>query len=207
MANKTDRQYFENFIEAAECACQAATYLIECLSDYDPNKMDAMLERMHEVEHAGDQKKHEMSIALAKAFVTPFDREDLAELSQCIDDVTDAIEEILQRFFIHHIRVVAPEAITFAKKIHACCILMKQMLAELETFKKPEHLRDMAIRLNHAEEDCDQFYLMVSSRVRGQYNDVLDVISWREIYGYMEDCADACEHVADLVETVVMKNT
>ena len=44
-------------------------------------------------------------------------------------------------------------------------------------------------------------------KLRGECEDVLDVISWREIYDYMENCADACEHVADSVETVVMKNT
>ena len=39
------------------------------------------------------------------------------------------------------------------------------------------------------------------------YADLLEIIAWREIYDYMEDCADACEHVADTVATVVMKNT
>ena len=37
--------------------------------------------------------------------------------------------------------------------------------------------------------------------------DPLHVISWREIYAYLERCADACEHVADAVESVVMKNS
>ena len=36
---------------------------------------------------------------------------------------------------------------------------------------------------------------------------VLTVISWREIYDKLEKCADACEHVGDCVETIVMKNT
>lgn len=43
--------------------------------------------------------------------------------------------------------------------------------------------------------------------IRKHCTDVLDVVSWREIYARMENCADACEHVGDCVDMVVMKNT
>ncbi len=207
MANKADRFYFKNFIEAAEYACKASEYLIECLTNYDPKNIKSMLDAMHTYEHGADQKKHEMSTALAKAFVTPIDREDLAELSQNIDEVTDAIEEILQRFYVDAIHAVMPEAITFAQKISDCCILMRDMLSELENFKKSERIHTMIIELNHAEEECDRFYLEATFNIRHQCTDVLDIISWREIYDYMEDCVDTCEHVADSVETIIMKNT
>ena len=61
---------------------------------------------MHEFEHKGDDKHHEMSSMLAKAFVTPVDREDLAMISQSIDEVLDKLEEVLQRFYVDQIRVI-----------------------------------------------------------------------------------------------------
>ncbi len=207
MANKADKFYFENFIEAAEYSCKAADYLVECLTAYDPEQIEKMLETMHDFEHSADKKKHEMSTALAKAFVTPIDREDLAELSQNIDEVADTIEEILQRFYVNQIRTVSPEAILFAQKIADCCVLMKNMLMEFEHFKKSEHLKTMIIEINRAEEECDRFYLEAVIAVRKQCSEVLDIISWREIYDYMENCVDACEDVADSVGTIVMKNT
>ena len=207
MAGKNERFYFTNFVEAAECACSAARYLTDCLLRYDPKGIRSMLETMHRYEHMGDQKKHEMSVALAQAFVTPLDREDLADISQCIDEVTDAIEEVLQRFYIDNIRSVPPEAIEFAKMIAACCALMKEMMEELGNFKKPEKLRKIIIALNHAEEDCDSFYIDAAQNARVRHDDMFEVFSWREIFDYMERCADACEHVADVVETAVMKNT
>ncbi|MBQ7288781.1 MAG: DUF47 family protein [Clostridia bacterium] len=207
MANKADRFYFENFISAIDDTCKAADYLVECLTNYDPANMTDMLEHMHTFEHAGDQKKHDMHTALAKAFVTPIDREDLAEVSQNIDDVTDKIEEILQRFYVDQICKVTPEAITFAQKIAECCALTKQVLSEFENFKKPARLSELIIEVNNAEEECDRFYLDATIKLRKQCSDVLEIISWREIYDYMEDCIDACEHVADSVGTVVMKNS
>lgn len=206
MANKADRFYFENFVRAADYSCKAAEYLAQCLSNYNPDNIESMLTAMHEIEHGADKNKHEMSTALAKAFVTPIDREDLAELSNNIDEVTDQIEEILQRFYVNQIGMVLPEAVEFSKKIAECCERTKQVLEEFENYKKSSKLPKLIIEVNHAEEECDRFYLDATIKVRKQCSDVLDIIAWREIYDYMENCVDACEHVADSVATVVMKN-
>lgn len=204
---KADRMYFENLVASAECACKAADYLAECLASYQPDTLKNMLETMHTYEHAGDSKKHEMSHALAKAFVTPVDREDLALISQNIDDVTDSIEEVLQAFYMYRIGSVVPEAVEFAKRITECCQLMKDMLVEFINFKKPHKLHEMIIELSHREEVCDALYINATMLLPDRCDDALDIISWREIYNRLENCADACEHVGDCVEMVVMKNS
>lgn len=207
MAGKSDQFYFQNFIEAADCSCRASLYLNECLSSYRPEKIEDMLRKMHELEHKGDEKRHEVSVALAKAFVTPFDREDLAELSQCIDEVTDGIEEALQCLYMHNVQSIKLDALPFAKRVSECCSMMKDMLTELGNFKKPARLKEYIINLNHAEEDCDRLYLSAVRSLRSQCTDAFDVLAWHEIYKKLEKCADACEHVADSVERIVMKNT
>lgn len=208
MAKKADLYYFENFQAAAADSCDAANYLYSCLKDYKPENLRQMLETMHTYEHAGDKKKHEISEALAKAFITPVDREDLALISQNIDEVTDGIEEVLQAFFMYKIQAVTPEAIEFAEKLVECCSLMKQMLGEFENFKKPEKLHKMVVELNTMEETCDALYLNGVRHLDQHFaGDVLAIISWREVFNKLEACADACEHVGDCVEMVVMKNS
>ncbi len=204
---KADRFYFDNFVEAGTQSSKAAAYLADFLKNYDPATLGNAVLSLHEIEHAGDLKKHEMTAALAKAFVTPVDREDLALISQNIDDVTDTIEEVLQQFYMDGIKTVLPEAIEFADKLVGCCDLMVQMLREFVNFKKPARLHEMIIELNHAEEECDALYLKAVLAVPTHTSDVLEILFWREIYECLESCADACEHVGDCVETVVMKNT
>ena len=85
--------------------------------------------------------------------------------------------------------------------------MMKNMLTELPNFKKPAKLHDMIVALNALEEECDRMYLDATRKVKDEFDDVFDIICWREIYDKMERCADACEHVGDCVETIVMKNT
>ena len=207
MANKTERFYFENFIAATEVSCRAAEYLIQCLTDYRPDRLGDMLQAMHDLEHTGDQKKHEMSAALAKAFVTPVDREDLATISQNIDEVTDKIEEVLQRFFMNQMDTVPPNALEFAKKIAACCDLIRRIMEEFSNFKKPTRLRQMIVEVNELEESCDAIYLNAMRTAGEDHSELWETLARREIYESLEGCADACEHVGDCIETVIMKNT
>ncbi len=204
---KADKMYFENLVESADCACKAADYLVECLENYNYNNIEGMLKQMHEYEHAGDIKKHAMSEALIKAFVTPVDREDLEAISHNVDDVSDAIEEVLQRFYVNRITAVLPEALEFAKNLKTGCAVMKEMLQEFQNFKKPAKLHEYIVKLNDTEEHCDKLYLEAKFNVRNECSDVLDIISWREIYDKMEKCADSLENVGDWVGTVVMKNS
>ncbi len=207
MASKSNKFYFENFIEACEYSCQAAAFLANCLKNYEPEKIQTLIKEIHVIEHSGDLKKHEMSEALAKAFVTPIDREDLALISDNVDNVTDILEEILQRLYVNKTKTILPEALVFVDKLVKCCDLMKRMLGEFENFKKPAKLKEMIIELNNVEEECDELYLQALLAIDTHCSDVLEIIYWREVYDVMEKCADACEHVGDCIGTVVMKNT
>lgn len=204
---KGDKFYFDNLTESTTISSSAATYLIECLNNYDAKNIGQMLEKMHSIEHSGDDKKHEMSGALAKAFVTPIDREDLDMLSQNLDDVTDSIEEILQKFYMNDIQKVTDGAVEFAEKISISCNILNEIIAEFEGFKKSKRIKELIIKLNSVEEECDRLYLQVMRDIRKDTDDVLEVIAWREIYNCFESCADACEHVGDSISTVIMKNT
>ena len=204
---KGDKFFFDNLNVSASFSKNAALYLVQCLNDYDPANLQDMLKEMHVIEHGADKKKHEMNAALAKAFVTPVDREDLDMLSLQIDDVTDMIEEILQKFYIYDVHEILPDAVTFAQKLVHSCELLCQIMQEFENFKKSQKLRDLIIELNDVVEECDKLYLESMRALMNKPDNMLLIMSWREIYGCFEACADACEHASECVASVIMKNT
>lgn len=204
---KGDKFYFDNFVASTELSREAASYLVLCFENYDANQIEQMLTTMHDIENRADAKKHEMNAALAKAFVTPVDREDLDMLSHQIDDVTDIIEEILQKFYIHDVQTILPAAVTFAKNIVRSCDLLCELMGEFENFKRSKKIHALIVELNDVEEECDKLYLSSMRDLARSSQDVLTTIAWRDIYNCMEACADACEHVSECVGSVIMKNT
>lgn len=204
---KGDKFYFDNFVETTKISKEAATYLVECLENYNPDNIEDMLQKMHEIEHRADMKKHEMNEALIKAFVTPVDREDLAMLSHNLDQVTDRIEEVLQKFYIYNIQTVEPSSVEFARKLVNSCELLCQLMTEFEYFKRSKKIKTLIVALNDVEEECDKMFLTSMRAISKNPADPYTAISLCKIYDCFEACADACEHASECVETVIMKNT
>ena len=57
------------------------------------------------------------------------------------------------------------------------------------------------------EEEGDRLFLACMRALHETCSDPIEVIAWREVYHYLESCLDACEHVADSVESVIMNNS
>jgi hypothetical protein len=207
MSKKSDAYYFENFIECAACAEEAAIMLEKNLTDFHVDKLEENLTLLHEIEHGADKKKHEMMGVLVKAFITPIEREDIILLSQSIDEVTDKIEDVLIRVFINNVHTIRPEAISFSRIIIRCCENLKQIMDEFADFQKSKDLHSLIVAMNEMEEEGDRLFTASMRRLHTEVSDPLEIIAWREVFIYLEQCCDACEHVADVVESVIMKNS
>lgn len=207
MSRKQDDFYFQNFITCAGYSCEAAHLLKEILSDFKPEDTRKRLDELHGIEHAADEKKHEMSDSLTKAFITPIEREDIAALSQQIDDLTDKIEEVFIRIYMNNVRSIRPEALKMLDVVIQCCEEVCGLMREFANFRKSKELKERIIHINSLEEEADRLYISSMRKLHTEEKNVLEIIAWREIYSYLEKCADACEHAADVVGSVVMKNS
>ena len=207
MSKKQDAYYFDNFCDCAECAGKAAHLLRGWLTEFDPAHIHEKLDEMHALEHEADEKKHEMLNVLARAFITPIEREDIILLSQNIDDLTDKIEDVLLRIYCNNVQKIRPEALELSRLVIRCCEEAKLMAQEFADFKRSKGLRDHIIRINTLEEEADQQFINSMRTLHTTCTDPIEIIVWREIFLYLEKCVDACEHVADTVESVVMKNS
>ena len=207
MSKKQDTFYFDNFIACAEDACRAAELLKKTLEDFQPEQIAGKIQEIHKIEHQADEKKHVLTDHLAKAFITPIDREDILMLSQHIDTITDKIEDVMLRIYINHIREIRPEVLELLEVVIRCCNETCNLLRELADFRHSKVLKEIVIRINSLEEEADQMFINNMYRLHEECKDPLQIIAWREIYDYLEKCADACEHVADGVSSIVMKNS
>ncbi len=207
MAKKQDAYYFETFVTCVDCACNAAKILDDTLTSFDANTLKEQLAVIHAEEHAADCKKHELLEALAKAFITPIEREDILQLSQNIDEMVDKIEDVLMRVYCNDIRTIRPDALEMSKILLECCSEVRALMVEFSDFKHSKRMHEHVIAINSLEEKADACYIACLHELHAKTSDPLEVIAWHEVYTFLEQCIDACEHAADVVESVVMKNT
>ena len=207
MAKVQDSYYFDTFSACAEDACRAAHLLEAMMQNFQPANIRQELDEIHKIEHSADEKKHELQSVLVKAFITPIEREDIILLSQNIDEVTDKIEDVFLRLYCNNIQSIRPDALEMVGVAIRCCEELKTLLKEFSDFRRSKTLHTHIVNINTLEEEADRLFISGMRHLHTSCRDPLTVISWREIYIYLEKCVDACEHAADTVESVVMKNS
>lgn len=107
------------------------------------------------------------------------------------------LKEILTEF--------QPEEIS--KKMEEIHEIERQADTQRHEITDNKELKPSIIRMNTLEENEDELFIFSMRKLHVEEQDVRNIIAWREIYTYLEKCADACEHVADIVGSVAMKNS
>lgn len=204
--NKT-YDYFDAFVELSDYSLKAADLLLETLNDFNKNDIENKIKEMHEIEHSADLSKHQLLNRLAKEFLPPIEREDIVSLSENIDEVTDSIEDVLLNINIFNVESIPPEILKFVEIIKNCCEFMIKALQEFKNFKKSKILHSLIVKINDLEEEADELYINGLKKLFRNPNDPVRLIIWKDIFNSLEKCCDACEHVANDIENIVMKNS
>ena len=199
-------RYFSSFVEMVDYSCKAAHLLKDIITDFKPEELSDRMEEMHEIEHIGDVTRHVMTKKLTKENKTSIEREDIMNLAEAIDQVTDSIEDVLIRLYMFNIKEIREDAKRLTTVIVKCCEALKSALTEFHNFKKSKDLREKIIFINQLEEEADKIYTEAIRKVYIEPSDPVLVHAWYETFLFLEECCDACEDVADVIESVIMKN-
>ena len=159
MAKKQKFDYFDAFEKQTKLAVQEADLLIEAIEKFTEaeNLRDAM-ERAHALEHEGDEINHSIFRTVATDFITPIEREDIIDMSQFLDNITDYIEDVIQRFYMYDVHFMHHDALEFACLIKKSCEALDTAMEDFRNFKKSKKFKQLIVDVNTYEEEADQLY-------------------------------------------------
>ena len=197
-----EREYFRLFSEFAATLDQAAQLLASLMSDFSTLKSTAR--QMVELEHVGDKIVHDIVRRLNKTFITPLDREDIYDLAATLDEVLDSIEAAVDMMLLYRIEAPAQHAVEQSAVIAKQTAVLRTAIDSLE---KRKGLNDHWIEVNRLENDGDRLYRDAVAELFDGDMKCTDIIKWKDIYSTLEHAIDDCEHVANIIESIVLKNT
>ena len=208
MAKKRKFDYFDAFERLAQLAVDEADILVKTVSDFEEaSALSNTIEAAREVEHMGDNLNHDVFRNIATDFMPPIDREDLIALAQELDNVIDNIEEIVRRFYMYDIRTMPQGAIDFSHIIKKSCKALHKAMGDFRNFKKSKKFNQLIMDVNDCEEEGDQLLMQVMRDLHTIDADrPMHVQVWSQLYERMEKATDSCEHAADTMTTIILKN-
>jgi predicted phosphate transport protein (TIGR00153 family) len=196
-----DDNFFEMFIALANNCHQGAQVLVEMFEKDDGAEKYA--ERIKDLEHSGDNLTHTLLTRLNQTFVTPFDREDIQALSSRIDDVLDLIDAAAGRMVTYKIAHVRPGVADLARVLYDAT---RQVVVVVGALNKHDSVLEKCIEINRLENESDRLSRILIARLFDEEKDPVQIIKWKEIIEVIEEAVDKCEDVANVIETVTIKN-
>ncbi len=197
-----DTTFFDMFTTSAENLV-AATDALEAFVG-DRARRGELADRLRDLEHAGDQAAHAIFKQVNSSFVTPFDREDIYRLAGDLDDVMDHMEAAADLVVLTGLGDLPTEMAQQVELLKRCARATAEAMPRLQTLKD---LEEYWIEVNRLENEADRLYRRLVSRLYSGEFEALEVLKLKEVADELEDAADAFEHVANVVETITVKES
>ncbi|NLW71000.1 MAG: DUF47 family protein [Eubacteriaceae bacterium] len=204
---KENTNYFKLILGQAEYCADAAQAFKDYTDNFNIHELRKQAEKMHEIEHQADIKKHEILEKLAREFIAPIDREDILALTQEIDNVVDAIEEVFTKFYVYNITELRSEVNEYGALFVEGTRKLCEICEEFENYKKTKTLNTLLIELNEIEERGDKVFFLGTRRLFTEGCAPESLIMWKNIIQGLDNCLDCCERASDAIERVILKNT
>jgi hypothetical protein len=197
-------RFYDLFEQGAHNLVIAAEAMVDLMGHFE--NVDAKTAHMKELEHVGDGITHQIVEQLHKTFVTPLDREDITALAQHMDDVMDYMEGATTAIRIYGIRRPTTAACGGADLIRLQTVQVEKALPKLRHRSQLRSVLEHCVEIQRLENEADTLFLDATARLFQEEPSPVEIIKWREIYDQLERATDSCEHVAIVLEGIVLKH-
>jgi len=197
-------KFFDYLNLQAENLVKASSYFKSILKN---GVMDeAAAKKIHDFEHEGDTLSHEITDMLNRTFITPIDREDIYALANQLDDVLDMINAMAGRMKLYKLDPGNEYFSQFIDLIDQSSVALSNAVKHMHDTKRTRRVLDHCIEINRLENMGDQLREKAIGSLFETEKDPIMVIKWKEMYEVAEGTLDKCEHVAKVIESILVKH-
>jgi predicted phosphate transport protein (TIGR00153 family) len=179
-----------------------ARTLVDLFANY--HDVEKKIDEIHRIEREGDELTHAILTKLNQTFITPFDREDIHELASKLDDVLDFINASGARIVMYRITAPPSAAGELATIILKQCQELQQAVSLMQ---KNGNILGHCVEINRLENEADLVSQQAIAKLFEGEKDPINLIKIKELLEFLERATDKAEDVANVLETVVLKNT
>jgi uncharacterized protein len=197
-----DNTFFDMFSQMSENLIAGARAMVELFSDF--SDVDRKISEIRRIERTGDELTHSVLTKLNQTFITPFDREDIHQLASSLDDVLDFLNAAGARIIMYRITNPPPAALELSRLILQQA---QELHRALPLLRKNGDILTHCVEINRIENEADVISRAAIGRLFDEEKDPINLIKIKELLEFLETATDKAEDVANVLETVILKNS
>ena len=197
--------FYDLFEQGTANLVIAAEKLVDLFDNYE--NVEAKARELKELEHGGDVIAHEIIARLHRTFVTPIDREDITQLTHCMDDVMDFIEAAARTAFLYGITQPTERARELARIVLKMARKLNEVVPRLRRRDQYFWILKQCVEINTLENEADDVqHAALAELFEVCHLNACEVIKWREVYEHLESATDRGEDIANVLEGIVLQH-
>lgn len=196
-----DESFYPLFEQQATCILEAAKALAALVETLPV--AEAGVSRILDLERHGDVVTTKIRQQLETSIVTPFDREDIQELSNHLDDVLDEIRAVADHLQMHAVSSLVPGVTDQLSILVRAAEANQRLIGTLNGLRGVAEIGDEIERL---ESEADGVYRRVVAELFSGQPDALEILRWQNIVESIEKAIDAIEDASDVVQAIGIKH-
>lgn len=201
-----DKKFFPLFEKAIDNLVVASKVLNDAVTTPSMERRKELIREIERLEHVGDEISHHIFHDLGVNFITPFDREDIHQLTSVMDDVLDFIQGTAKRLSLYKIQTIPESVVKLSDLIVKASESLHIAIYELRNMKSPEKIKEACIKINSFENQADEIYNNSLAKLFEEEKNAVEIIKMKEILYALETATDKCEDVANVLESIIVKN-
>ncbi|MFA3783724.1 DUF47 domain-containing protein [Melioribacteraceae bacterium 4301-Me] len=197
-----EEKYFDHFNDMIDNTFEMATLIKELFSNSKLNF--EVQQRIFSLERRCDEVSDKILKRLNKTFITPFDREDIVNLSHRIESTSDSLKALASRLEILNLE----RKIEGAQKLTDIIYLQVKNLHEaIHELKHRNNTTNLCKAVQDLESEADTVYKESMKNLFANETDPIVLIKNKEILDMLEKTVDKLQLVANAILTIYVKNS
>lgn len=185
---------------------QSAVFFKEFIDSKTPTEMQAALAKVQTVRTQSKLTSSQISEELCRSFITPFDREDIQEISNILYKIPKIIEKVTERITMHEMSIVGGDFAHQAELIMQEATAMTKLMNALMS-KGTEGVLESVDLLKDLELKGDKVRNELIVALFKSNLDIKEIILRRDIYDMLEKVVDRFRDVATVALQIVLKHS
>jgi len=200
-----DFDFFTLFDRQADCMVEIADCLKKAV---EKGKIDEFyLRKINEIEAKADESAGMVIRQINKSFITPFDREDIHDLTKALDDVIDMVNTISNRLTTYKVTEVKKNLIEASLVIEEAARALSSAVKGMKDMKNYDVVMASCVEVSRLENISDSLRDSAIAALFETEREAPVIIKWKEIYEVSEAVLDICEDAAHVVESIMLKQS
>lgn len=201
-----DKNFFKLFAQSSDNLVEISKVFSQMVNS--PNgKRQELMKKISDLEHVGDELTHRIFTELSTNFITPFDREDISYLASSLDDIVDYIDGSAKRLDTYKIQDTTPAMKKLCEIIENSAKEIHIAVSNMQDMSHAVRVREAIVRINSLENHADDVFDTAIADLFENEKDAIQIMKIKEILSNMETATDKCEDVANVIETIIVKNS